>query len=237
MSLIGRALTVLLVLSVIPLAFLTPGSRGQGVTTVTNLQTITTVVSETSTEVSIVQSTSTSTVTTLYTMTSYSNKTLGLLHQTLSLEPPTQEHCGLYDRRSFSARANQVISINLTSNIPIDFFVMSSKDYGAWVAAQMCPVTSALVEQYSVDSVTMELMISESGSYYFVFLNTSHDTTAKIQLMADIVGVAIPLSVEIATEVLSTSQSATIWTFPVTITRVLTSVHTEQIPPSRDKTI
>ena len=67
MSLVARALTVLLVLSVIPLAFLTPGSQGQGFTTVTSLQTITTVVSATSTEVITLQSTSTSTFTTYYT--------------------------------------------------------------------------------------------------------------------------------------------------------------------------
>jgi hypothetical protein len=233
MSLIARALTVLLVLSIIPLAFLTPGSVGQGVTTVTSLQTITTAVSTSSTEVVTVQSTSTSTFTSYYTTTSYWNKARELTHQTLSISSTEGgTYCGMYDKRSFSVNANEVISIRLTSNIPIDFFVMSYKDYTAWHAANGCPVTSALVEQYSVDSVSMNLTIPESGSYYLTFLNTSPDTTAKIQLRADDVGVATPSSMTTTTEVVSLSQSTTTQAFLVTETRVLTTVRTEQVPSS-----
>ena len=125
-----------------------------------------------------------------------------------------------------------MISIRLTSNIPIDFFVMSSKDYSAWLATTKCPVTSALVEQYSVDSVSMNLTVPESGSYYFMFLNTSPDTIAKIQLKADFVGVATPSSMATTTEVVIWSESTTTQAFLVTVTQVLTTVRTEQIPSS-----
>jgi hypothetical protein len=240
MSLIARAVTAILVLSMIPLAFLTPGSQGQGITTVTSLQTITTAVSTTSTEVITVQSASTSTFTSYYTTTSYLNKALQLYRLGFSLESTEGGiYCGRFYGRYFSAKSNQVISIIFTSNIPVDFFVMSSKDYNAWVGTRKCPVTRALLEQYSVDSVSMNVTIPESGSYYFMFLNTSPDTTAKIKLSADIVGVAAPSSLVTTTEVVSTSQSTTTWTFPVTMTLVLTSVHTEQMPPSlgQDNTI
>jgi hypothetical protein len=232
MSLIARAVTAILVLTMIPLAFLTPDSQGQGITTVTSLQTITTAVSTTSTEVITVQSTSTSTFTSYYTTTSYLSKTLQLYRLGFSLESTGGTYCGTYYGRHFLAKSNQVISITFTSNIPIDLFVMSSKDYNAWRATNRCPVTSALLEQYSVDSVSMNLTIPESGGYYFMFLNTSPNTTPKVKLSADIVGVATPSSMVTTTEVVTRSQSTATRAFLVTEIRVLTTIRTEQIPSS-----
>jgi hypothetical protein len=131
---------------------------------------------------------------------------------------------------SFSATAGQVLSVNLTSDNPINFYLMTSKDYDSWNSLGRCAVNvPTLIDQREVTSVSLSLLLPDSGKYQFLFLNFSHENAAKIDFKAQTVGVATQAhSMATSTMVLQNYLTATS-TLVQTTTLISSSIRTEQV--------
>jgi hypothetical protein len=83
----------------------------------------------------------------------------------------TSQYCGIYGFFEFSATASQEVTAELTSNQPINFYVMTDAQLQDWINTNRCPVTSALVRQENIQSYDLDWSSSQDGRYAFVFLN------------------------------------------------------------------
>jgi hypothetical protein len=131
---------------------------------------------------------------------------------------------------SFSATAGQVLSVNLTADNPINFYLMTSKDYDSWNSLGRCAVNvPTLIDQREVTSVSISLLIPDSGKYQFLFLNWSHENAAKIDYKAQIVGVATQAQSLATSTMILQNYFTTTSTLAQTTTLISSSIRTEQV--------
>lgn len=88
-------------------------------------------------------------------------------------------YCGVYYHLKFFAVAGQRIFGQLSANLPINFYVMSSAQYTSWVNLKSCQVSDALLRREDMTTYSLDWSASQSGPYYFMFLN-ENDNSATV---------------------------------------------------------
>ncbi len=132
---------------------------------------------QTATVTSTQQVTITSTVTSATaTMTSTitTSATKVLLSETIDLEAPGKEYCGMWDSRYLSIDAGQVgVSFNSIGG-PVDFWMLTQVQWQKWNSTKGCdPLLKvpAVASRFGSVSYDFTTNIASSGTYYFVFMN------------------------------------------------------------------
>ena len=86
---------------------------------------------------------------------------------------PREDYCGTVGYLYFDAPSGSRITGRLTVNNPIDFHIMSTDSFNAWVHGKQleCDLTSTLLTLTGVTSHDIDWLVPSSGRYYFVFIN------------------------------------------------------------------
>ncbi len=83
----------------------------------------------------------------------------------------------------FKITKGDTISVDVTSNIPISFYIMTASDYQTWAAAPSCAIGSSV--QYSREDVSkgyIDMIASSTGDYYLLLLNFSPTNSASVNV-------------------------------------------------------
>jgi hypothetical protein len=225
-----EVVSLLLLLAVLPLFFSAPTPHSQTLTTITSLQTITTESAATTTHVITSQIVKTTVLTESLTTTSYypRAKTLYKTSMLLLERTPVGYGC-VYHHVAFTAKENEVFVANLTSNLPATFFLFSNEAYKAWKPTHYCEVQNTLDEAWQVQQYSSRLTIPSDGTYHLLLENWSRENGIRVSFVAQVVGLVTESSSAVTTSTLLTSHSTRTETYPTTMTRVLTSVWTEEV--------
>lgn len=173
-------------------------------------QTLTKVV-ETVTAQVIVTETTESTVNTTQGLTSqskaYTYSTPFVLQATQGL------HGCVYKALRFNASQGDQISINIKSSSEISFYIMSASNYSEWAKRNNCTVTGSMHSQRAVRTLFIDFIAPFTGDYELLFLNTSLNVPASVNL-----------------NLVNSSQNVTSSRPPLTETRTATNASTEVGP-------
>jgi len=168
-------------------------------------------VGETITAQLIVTETTQSTVNTTQGLTSQSQTTT---YSTPFVLQATQGLRGcVYKALRFNASQGDQISINIKSSSEIAVHIMSTTDYSTWVKKNNCTVTSSLHSWQTVRTLFIDFTAPFTGDYELLFLNTSSDTPASVNL-----------------NLVNSSQNVTTSRAPLTETHTAASTSTEVGP-------
>ena len=114
------------------------------------------------------------------TVTSTSTGQQNLLTDTIALQPAGFHYCGEYDVEDFTASAGS-ISGTVTSDHPIDVYLVSNAVLTEWIKAASCDGPSqVLYARTQTTNYNFTANLPSSGEYEILFLNHSHDFTANI---------------------------------------------------------
>jgi ribosomal protein L40E len=89
------------------------------------------------------------------------------------------QYCGRVRYAKFSATAEQEVTGELTSSVPINFYLMNETQLQDWLSTHLCPVTSTLVRDENIQSYNLDWTSPQNGTYAFVFLNENY-TAANV---------------------------------------------------------
>jgi hypothetical protein len=83
----------------------------------------------------------------------------------------------------FKLTEGEALSIGVTSNTPISFYIMTASDYKTWAAAPSCAIGSSV--QYSRELVTkdrIDMIAPSTGNYDLLLLNFSPTISASVNV-------------------------------------------------------
>jgi hypothetical protein len=83
----------------------------------------------------------------------------------------------------FKLTAGEALSIGVTSNTPISFYIMTASDYQTWAAAPSCAIGSSV--QFSRELVTkdrIDMIAPSTGNYDLLLLNFSPTISANVSV-------------------------------------------------------
>ena len=174
---VGTVLVMLVVL----LAVLGAGSSYSGYNE--SLHTVT------ATDTREVTATSTITgATATVTSTITTSATKVLFSDTINLEAPGKQYCGIYDSRYLSIDAGQVhVSFNSIGG-PVDFWMLTQAQWQKWNSTKGCdPLLKlpAVASRFGSVSHDFTMNIASIGTYYFVFMNRN-SASVYIDLKVDL---------------------------------------------------
>jgi len=207
--------SVLLLLAVLPVFLSAPTPHSQTFTTITSLRTITK--ESTVTTVLTESTTATSHYPVLKVRTAYKTDAL-----VINRVPDTHGcYVWYFD---FTAKKNEILATDLTSSIPIGFYVLSDEYFETWRKVGLCDVKGALAGDTLTQEYYHALVIPSDGEYHLILMNYSHGNVARVKFVSQIIGVVF------------TSRSTRTETYLTTTTQVLTSVWTAEVgfPPQQN---
>jgi len=180
--------------------------------------------------VSTVQSTGFSTVTTTQFATSSLAKAKALLVYHENIRAPGEEYGCTFAHKPFNAQAGDVVKGTVTADNEINFYIMTQKDYDEWNSKGTCGVhVTTIVEETIVGTYEIQFVIPANGKYQLLILNFSHENDVKVDLTANIVGIAKESSVVLTRTYTQQSYSTQTGVVSTIVTRTATSLHTEQV--------
>lgn len=135
-------ISVLMVLAVVPFLLTVPPANSQSLTTITGYSTLVAPFTSTTTGMLTTFTTSYEEYTSSFTSTSYlANPILVALSDSGSLAAPGEQYgCEINYGNGFSASEGQVLSGSLTSDNPINFYLMTQSNYDVWRSINYCSV-------------------------------------------------------------------------------------------------
>ncbi len=135
------------------------------------------------------------------------------------LNPPSAQYGCTYDDANFEAQSGQVYAIAISSDHEVSFYILPSDAFEAWMAGTTCQVSAIGLGSGDVTSASsLNFVIPESGTYYILFMNNSHDNAANLSYLGQMIG-----SATVTTAVVTTSS---VWR------EYLTSTETSNLSPS-----
>jgi hypothetical protein len=94
------------------------------------------------------------------------------------------QYCFWYRYWYFPAQKGELLSTTIESNSSIDFYVLTQEDYDSWssnsFSCQLSGISSPLVNQTGITNYDLSITVPSDGTYYYVFINWSHDKAASV---------------------------------------------------------
>lgn len=159
-------LTILLLLSIIPLSFPQQGVSGQALASTTTV---------TLTDVKVSTASTVQVGVTVTETLSYSDANF-YPPSTIMLGIGGTNYCAYYAHLKFYAVTSQRVFGQLSANLPIYFYVMNPTQYNDWVNLKACKVSEALIRSEGTRSYSLDWSAPQDGYYYLVFLNENNNS-------------------------------------------------------------